>query len=201
MIISPAPTNTATVYNTITGESRTVPTVQADHMARNSRGEWSYAKPLPPGWNKEVPRYRASISLRPSPKARHRLETPFSSIQENEIWQYGERPIAAGETIETTSWPHATMTPLNDSAKAVREFFTSRQKSRLPLKAMAERPPVPQRRTFRRAAVRERFAAAHAIAGHAAAARSRRVGAAHEHSGAALLPAGHRLCRAGPGGS
>jgi hypothetical protein len=133
-IISPTTPATATVYNTISGENRTVPPSQADHMVRNSRGEWSYAKPLPAGWDLEIPKYRASKNLRPSPKARHRLETPFTSIQENDVAQYLEQPLKAGETIETTSWPYPTMQPLNDSAKAVREFFTSRQKSRLPLK-------------------------------------------------------------------
>jgi hypothetical protein len=35
--------------------------------------------------------------------------------------------------IETTEWPNpGTMTPLNYSARQVMEFFTTRQKSRLP---------------------------------------------------------------------
>lgn len=40
---------TATIYNESTGEARTIPHVQADHLVRNSRGEWSFAKPLPAG--------------------------------------------------------------------------------------------------------------------------------------------------------
>jgi hypothetical protein len=121
-----------TIYNVLTGEARSVPQVQAEHMATNTRGEWSFKKPLPPGWDKEIPRYRASISLHPSAYARHRTEPPFVSSTDNGMWQYAERPVSAGEELEITVWPHASMVPLNESARRVLDYFTSHLKSRLP---------------------------------------------------------------------
>jgi hypothetical protein len=123
----------ATIWNVHTGESRSVPQAQADHMARNSMGEWSFKQPLPKNWDREPPRYRASRNLRPSEYARHRTEPPFTSMSDSDMWQYAERPISAGEELELTSWPHASMTPLNETAKQVLAYFTSHQKSRLPM--------------------------------------------------------------------
>jgi hypothetical protein len=89
---------------------------------------------IPPlNWRKELPKYRISRETLPSPKERHRFEPPFSSTSDASVWQYGERIHKAGEVIETTEWPNpGTMTPLNYSARQVMEYFTSRQKSRLP---------------------------------------------------------------------
>jgi hypothetical protein len=122
----------AKIWNTSTGESQDLSPTQAENVVRTSRGAWSFAKPLPPGYDAVIPRYRASTDLKPSAYARHRTEPPFASMSDNSVWQYGERPVAAGEIVETTLWPAASMVPLNDSAKLVREFFTSHQKSRLP---------------------------------------------------------------------
>lgn len=122
---------TATIYNESTGEARTIPHVQADHLVRNSRGEWSFTAPLPKGWDHEVPRYRTSMDLQPSQYARHRQEPPFTSSTDAHMWQYAERPIAAGQEIESPLWPHASMVPLNETAKRVLEFFKSSPKSRL----------------------------------------------------------------------
>lgn len=124
-------TATMTIYSR-TGEARTMPTVQADNMIRASRGEWSAAPPLPKGWDREVPRYRASMDLRPPQYARHRLEPPFTSTTDTHMWQYAERPIKAAEQVETTAWPHPSMIPLNETARQILEFFRTRQKSRLP---------------------------------------------------------------------
>jgi hypothetical protein len=89
---------------------------------------------LPPlNWKREVPKYRISRDTKPAPKERFKFEPPFSSGSESDVWQYGERVYKAGEIIETTDWPNpGTMTALNYSARQVIEFFTSRQKSRLP---------------------------------------------------------------------
>jgi hypothetical protein len=122
----------ATIWNAGTGESTTIDQTRAENIVRTSRGEWSFAKPLPAGWDREIPMYRASVDLSPPAFPRYRTENPLTSM-DNATWQYAERPVAAGEIIETTSWPAASMVPINHSAKAVREFFTSRQKSRLPL--------------------------------------------------------------------
>jgi hypothetical protein len=96
----------STIYNTITGESRTVPQVQAEHMATNTRGEWSFAKPLPPGWDREIPRYRVQVDLHPSPLARHRTEPPFVSSTDSTMYQFAERHLRAGEEISLSDWPH-----------------------------------------------------------------------------------------------
>jgi hypothetical protein len=89
--------------------------------------------PPPLNWRREVPKYRISAETKPAPKQRFRTEPPFTSGSESDVWQYGERVHEAGEIIETTEWPNpGTMTPLNYSGRQVMEFFTSRQKSRLP---------------------------------------------------------------------
>lgn len=124
--------NTATIYNTDTGEARTLPSVQAEHLARNSLGLWSFKAPLPRDWDREVPRYRTSMDLHPSAYARHRQEPPFTSTTDTHMWQYAEHPIAAGSEIETTSWPQASMVPLNETAKRTLAAFKSSPKSRLP---------------------------------------------------------------------
>jgi len=89
---------------------------------------------IPPlNWRREVPKYRVSRETKLAPKERFRFEPPFSSGSESDVWQYGERVHKAGEIIETTEWPNpGTMTALNYSARQVIDFFTSRQKSRLP---------------------------------------------------------------------
>jgi hypothetical protein len=86
----------------------------------------------PPGWEREVPKYRASRAVRPAEKTRFRLEPPFVTIFDSAVWQYGTREIKAGEIIETTDWPHPSFRPLNFSAGKVLDFFNSRVKSRLP---------------------------------------------------------------------
>ena len=41
---------------------------------------WSFHKPLPANWEREVPRYKATRDLRPAEMARHRFEPPFANI-------------------------------------------------------------------------------------------------------------------------
>lgn len=122
----------ATMWNQITGEKREVPQATADHLVRNTYGEWSFKQPLPPGWDRKVPRYRVAVDLKPSAYARHRTEPPFSSVSNSAVRQYAERPVSAGEELELTVWPHASMTPLNERARQTLAYFTSHQKSRLP---------------------------------------------------------------------
>jgi hypothetical protein len=122
-----------TIYNTSTGESRDVEQAQGENIVRSSMGKFSFMKPLPLNWDREKPRFRVEVDLKPSAYARHRTEPPFASVSDSFLWQYAERPVRAGEVLELTAWPHASMTPLNESAKAVLRFFTSMQKSRLPL--------------------------------------------------------------------
>lgn len=123
-----------TIYNQVTGESRTLPQAQAEHLARNSLGEWSFTAPLPHGWDSEVPEYVATMPLRPAERERYRHEKPFSSTGAVDVWQFcpADKPVAAGQKISTTSWPHATFRPTNETARRVLNFFKNAQKSRLP---------------------------------------------------------------------
>ena len=92
---------------------------------------WSSVKPPPPGWEREVPKYRVARDVRQAERARYRLEPPFGTGFESDVWQYGERAYAAGEIIETKEWPHPSFAPLNYSAEKVLDFFNTRMKSRL----------------------------------------------------------------------
>jgi hypothetical protein len=85
----------------------------------------------PPGWELETPRYRAVREVHPAEKARFRFEPPFAMTSSSDVWQYAERTIKAGETIETRDWPHPSFRPLNYAAGKVLDFFNTRQKSRL----------------------------------------------------------------------
>jgi hypothetical protein len=83
-------------------------------------------------WDKEIPRYRTTRAVHPSPLTRHATETPWSSCSDNDCWQYAEKHLAAHEEIYTTSWPHASFQPLNESARRVHDFFLTREASRMP---------------------------------------------------------------------
>lgn len=121
----------AEIYEVETGEASILPRVQAENIVRNSSGRFSFVKPLPAGCERQVPKYRAARDVQPSSKERHRQEPPFTSIQDDSVWQYGERPILAGETLESTAWPHPSFQPLNDSAREIHRFFITATKSRL----------------------------------------------------------------------
>jgi hypothetical protein len=126
---------TATIYHR-NGSEKTVDVLEAARLvgtgAAGPGKEWSFHKPPPANWEREVPKYRASRDLLPAQKARFRSEPPFAETWQSDIWQYGERAVATGETIETTEWPHASFRPLNFSAEKVLSFFNSAMKSRLP---------------------------------------------------------------------
>jgi hypothetical protein len=114
------------------GTSETLPADQARYKTYVSPEEWSLTPPPPAGWARETPRYRVTRDLLPAQKARFRLEPPFSETWQSDVWQYGDRPLAAGEEIETTAWPHPSMRPLTYSAERTLAFFKSEMKSRLP---------------------------------------------------------------------
>jgi hypothetical protein len=86
-----------------------------------------------PGWETIVPIYRARRAVRPATKARYRAERPFTTMDDNDSWQYGERSIAAGEIVETKAWPHPSFDPLNYSAQKTLAFFNGALRSRLPV--------------------------------------------------------------------
>jgi hypothetical protein len=85
----------------------------------------------PPGWEREIPKYRVVRDTLPAQKARFRFEPPFASCLDNDVWQYGERLHKAGEVIETTEWPHGNFRPLNYSGAKVMQFFSTQMKSRM----------------------------------------------------------------------
>jgi hypothetical protein len=126
---------TATVYHR-DGSEKTVDVHEASRLVGASAAgpgkEWSFHKPPPLNWEWEIPRYKATRDLRPSPNRRHRFEPPFSTIWDSAVWQYSEQAIAAGDEFESRDWPHPSLQPLNYSAGRVLDFFNSRMKSRLP---------------------------------------------------------------------
>jgi hypothetical protein len=127
---------TATIYHR-DGRERTVDIHEASRLAGagtvGADKDWSFHKPPPLNWEREVPRYKATRDLRPAERARYRLEPPFETVFNSEIWQYGTREIKAGEIIETKEWPHPSFHPLNYGATKVLDFFNTRMKSRLAL--------------------------------------------------------------------
>jgi hypothetical protein len=125
---------TTTIYHR-DGREQTVDVHEASRLVGagtigNDR-DWSFVKPPAPGWEREVPKYRVTRDLQPAERPRYRLEPPFGTVFNSEIWQYGTREIKAGEIIETTDWPHPSFMPLNYGAEKVLEFFNTRMKSRL----------------------------------------------------------------------
>jgi hypothetical protein len=121
-------------WTTIYNRDGSCETLRAD-LARNrvhfAPHEWSLTPPAPLNWQYEKPRYLVTRDLQPAQRERYRSEPPFSEMAPD-TWQFGERFYAAGETVETTAWPHASMTPLTFSAQKILEFFKAEMKSRLP---------------------------------------------------------------------
>jgi hypothetical protein len=127
---------TATIYH-VDGREKEVEINEASRLTGagtvGAGRAWSFTKPLPQGWDREVPRYRVARETQPAAKARYRTEPPFSeSVGSDSSWQYGDRVLAAREEIETRLWPHSSFIPLNHVAKKIMAFFNSRLRSRLP---------------------------------------------------------------------
>src|SRR5258708_3869518 len=80
----------------------------------------------------EIPKYRSPIALLPAALARYHFEPPFEdSLGGDSSWQYGTKPIAAGEIVSTWDWPHPRFQPLNETAKKIHSFFSREIRSRL----------------------------------------------------------------------
>jgi hypothetical protein len=114
------------------GTTETLPADQARYRTYLKPAEWSLTPPPPLNWEREIPRYRVTRDLQPAQKARFRSEPPFSETWQSDCWQYGDRKYAAGEIVETTNWPDASMQGLNYSGQQVLAFFKAEMKSRLP---------------------------------------------------------------------
>jgi hypothetical protein len=124
----------ATIYH-LDGREQTLDVHEASRLVGprqvgDGKG-WSFVKPPPLGWEREVPKYRVSRDVRPAELARYRLEPPFGTIFNSTIWQYAERPYVAGEIVSTTDWPHESFQPLNYSAEQVLAFFKGALRSRM----------------------------------------------------------------------
>jgi hypothetical protein len=122
----------ATIYSR-DGSSVTLPIDQARNRTYFEPTEWSLTKPPPLNWQSEIPRYRIVRDLKPAEKTRFRFEKPFSETSSNDSWQYSDRHYEAGETVESTAWPHPSMRAQNYSAERVLQFFNLEMKSRLPV--------------------------------------------------------------------
>lgn len=121
--------NAPTIYHR-DGREETVEATAAAWRIRQDPA-WSYHKPPPPGWEREIPKYRVTRDVEPVQKERFRSEPPFTYDYSTDVWQYGERSYKCGEVIDTKNWPHSSFQPLNYSAAQVLHFFNSRQKSRM----------------------------------------------------------------------
>jgi hypothetical protein len=125
---------TTTIYHR-DGRERTLDVHEASRLVGagtiGANKDWSFYKPPPPGWEREIPKYRATRDLHPAPKERYRHEPPFGMTMDSDCWQYATRPVKAGEIIETKEWPHPSFHPLNYGAGKVLEFFNRSPKSRL----------------------------------------------------------------------
>ena len=128
---------TVTIYHRDGSQERTVDVFEAGNLAGSGQvgngKDWSFSRPDPIGWEREIPRYKTTCSLQPSPRPRHRSEPPFTTVWDTAVYQYATKPLAAGEIIETTDWPHPSFLPLNFSAGRVLDFFNTATKSRLPV--------------------------------------------------------------------
>jgi hypothetical protein len=127
MIIS----DRVTIYHR-DGASLTLPADEARNRAYFQPAEWSLTKPPPLNWQLEVPLYRASRDVRPSPNPRHRHEPPFATIFDSDVWQQATQPVTAGEEFSSREWPHPSFQPKNYAAERVLSFFKGAMKSRLP---------------------------------------------------------------------
>ena len=125
-----------TIYHRDGLQERTVDVFEAGSLAGSGQvgngKDWAFAKPDPLGWEKEIPQYCVSRAVRPAPNARVRSEPPFSECSDADVWQYATQPLAAGQTIETTDWPHPSFRAINFSAGQVLAFFNGALKSRMP---------------------------------------------------------------------
>jgi hypothetical protein len=126
---------TVTIYHR-DGREKTVDVHEGARLAGagtvGAGKDWSFVKPPPLNWEREVPRYKVTRDVRPAERARYRLEQPFSTVFDSGVWQYGTRAYKAGEIIETKEWPQESFHPLNFTAEKVLAFFKGALRSRLP---------------------------------------------------------------------
>jgi hypothetical protein len=125
-------TQRSPIYNHVTGEVLRLTMADATHRIALDKS-WSREPPPPPGWKRQTPQYRATRDLHPPALDRMRHDTPWASTMDENCWQYATGPIADGDLVQTTSWPHESFEPLNYAAKQILNFFNMREKSRMQL--------------------------------------------------------------------
>ena len=109
-----------------------MPFWQAQDAVRSSGGKLRH-EPFPDiGWEKEVPRYRATMDVRPAKSDRLKHEPPVTYCSDPAEWQHGERQMNAGDEIETTTWPHRSFQGINTSARHVLDLIQNRSGYVLP---------------------------------------------------------------------
>lgn len=118
---------------------------RASSEVQNSFGRWSFTPPLPKGWEKETPKYRATRTVHPAANSRHATEAPFAHIGDEAEWQHGDRKVNAGEEISTKEWPHRSFVGLNDSAKHVLDLLGEPSGFVLPTKPWRDGQVIPRR--------------------------------------------------------
>ncbi len=94
----------------------------------------SHARP-PPGWDREVPRYKVTRPLKLAAEVRFQFEPPIATM-DSDVWQYWNGPgkLKRFAVVATRNWPHPSFEPLNESARRVHEWFLARN-GRSPLPA------------------------------------------------------------------
>ncbi len=127
------------------GAVRDLEWARASAEVQNSFGRWSFTPPLPKGWEKETPKYRATKSVHPSHLARLADEPPVMLSSDDAEWQHGDRNVEAGEEIETKEWPHRSFVALNDSGKHILDLLNNRPVHVLPPKPWHGGQVIPRR--------------------------------------------------------
>jgi hypothetical protein len=127
----------STIHNVVTGEVVSL-SPEAIKMTMAGDANWRRGEAPPRGWERETPRYKATRDLHPPALARMGLETPWTSCNNEHTWQYAPGTVRDGEIVATTSWPHESFRPLNESAKRIHNFFSTATKSRMQLRPWAD---------------------------------------------------------------
>jgi hypothetical protein len=86
------------------------------------------------GWQREMPRYRATRDLWPPSKPHFRHVPPVQILSEaDDIWQYcGRKPVSVGDVVTTEDWPHPSFEPLCESARRVHAHLLAHRGRWLP---------------------------------------------------------------------
>jgi hypothetical protein len=96
-------------------------------MGSPARATAPPSAPSAEDWAREVPKYLATRPLEPAEEMFLRYQPP-RMVDSDHRWQYGHRPLKAGELITTGFWPHPSFRPINESGRRVLGFYNSHLK-------------------------------------------------------------------------